>query len=89
METTKQWRVDIQLDEHDGKTHAKARMHSSSSGSLVGFGSARCNPSDLDIPEIGEELAAARALADLAHLLLDATVNDIDDVTHTHAEIHL
>lgn len=36
----------------------------------------------MEVPEIGDELAAARALADLAHYLLDATAADIEQLTH-------
>ena len=39
--------------------------------SLVGVGRSRRNPKDQSIPQIGEELAAARALHDLAHHLED------------------
>jgi len=38
---------------------------------LTGFGLAHRNPHDPDLPAVGEELAAARALSDLAHQLLD------------------
>jgi hypothetical protein len=34
------------------------------------------------VPEIGDELATARALADLAYKLLDATAADIEQFTH-------
>lgn len=39
--------------------------------SLVGAGRSRRNPKDQSIPQIGEELAAARALHDLANHLED------------------
>ena len=39
------------------------------------------------MPEIGDELAVARALSDLAHLLIDATVNDIEAMTHMPAHV--
>lgn len=42
---------------------------------------------DSNVPEIGDELAAARALADLSHQLLDAAVQDIEDVTHRPAHV--
>jgi hypothetical protein len=38
---------------------------------LTGFGLANRNPHDPNLPAVGEELAAARALSDLAHQLLD------------------
>ena len=39
--------------------------------SLVGRGRSRRNPSDPAVPQIGEELATARALHDLANHLTD------------------
>ena len=39
-------------------------------------------PSDESVPRIGDELAAARALSDLAHQLLAAAATDIESKTH-------
>ena len=39
---------------------------------FTGAGRARRNPTDTNMPIVGEELAASRALSDLAHKLLDA-----------------
>jgi hypothetical protein len=47
------------------------------------------NPTDRDIPEIGDELAVARALSDLAHKLLEVTAEDIEQITATPAQLHL
>ena len=49
---------------------------------MSGTGTARLNPSDRDVPEIGDELATSRALSDLAHRLLHAAAEDIEDLTH-------
>lgn len=80
--TTRVWAVEIFLAEHSGRTHAQARLRTGDRTHLMGRGSARLNPADRDVPEIGEELAASRALADLAHQLLDAAAGDLEDVTH-------
>jgi hypothetical protein len=80
--TTATWSVDIFLDEREGRTHAEARLRTGSRTHLVGTGSARLNPTDRDVPEIGEELAASRALSELAHQLLAAAADDIEGVTH-------
>lgn len=77
----KRWSVEIHIDEHNGSTRAQARLHNRDETGLVGVGSARRNPGDVDIPEIGDELAVSRALAELAHRLLDAAVADIEYVT--------
>lgn len=86
MDHTGQWRVDIYIDEHDGVTEATAHMHARDT-EITGQGTARCNPRDTDVPEIGDELAVARALADLAHALFDATVSDIETITHQRASV--
>ncbi len=43
-----------------------------------GTGVARRAPDDPSVPEVGEELAAARAFSDLAHQLLDAATERIE-----------
>ena len=45
---------------------------------LTGEGLARLHPVDRDVPSIGDELAAARALSELSHLLLDVAARDIE-----------
>jgi hypothetical protein len=87
MTEAKRWTVDIHIDEHEDRTRARALLHNRDETGLVGVGLARLNPADTNIPEIGDELAVARALADLAHQLIDATVTDIETVTHTPAHL--
>ena len=81
------WTVEIFLSDEDDHTHAEARLHSKDQTHLEGRGHARRNPSDRDVPEIGEEIAAARALSDLAHELLLAAADDIEAVTHHPATL--
>ena len=68
----KRWNVEVFIGEHEGKTRAEARLHTAEPTSHIGIGTARLNPTDSDVPEIGDELAVARALSDLSHQLLDA-----------------
>lgn len=84
---TKSWRVEILIGEREGRTYAEARLIPSAQPTLTGIGGARLNPADRDVPEIGDELAAARALSDLSHKLLEAVVDDIEGVTHEHVEL--
>ena len=81
MATTKRWNVEIFIDEHDGQTRAEARLQTVDATHLVGTGTARRNPRDVEVPEIGDELAASRALSELAHQLLDAAAADIEAMT--------
>lgn len=76
------WTMDIAIDEYDDHTRAQARLHTNAGTHHTGTGIARRNPADTDVPEIGDELAVARALADLSHQLIDATAGDIRKVTH-------
>lgn len=82
MIANKRWHVEIQIDEHEGRTRAVARLHNRDETGLVGLGLARLNPADRDVPEIGDELAVARALSDLGHQLLEAAAGDIEHITH-------
>lgn len=79
---TKRWTVEVIMSERGDHTHAEARLHTGEDTHLRGQGRARRNPADPQVPEIGDELAAARALSDLAHALLEAAAGDIEAVTH-------
>lgn len=87
LPVSKSWSVRIDLGEHDGKTRAIAHLHTGDRTSLIGTGLARLNPADPNVPEIGDELAAARALSQLAHALLEAAADDISDVLHKPVEL--
>ena len=83
----KTWTVQIEIGEHEGTTRAIAHLRTSDSTSLTGTGSARVNPADPNVPEIGDELAASRALSQLAHALLEAATDDIAGVLHKPVEL--
>jgi len=87
MNEAKRWNVVIDIDEHDGGTRAVARLHTRDTDNLVGVGLARRKPADRDVPEIGDELAAARALSELGHHLLSAAAEDIEAITHAAAAL--
>ncbi len=77
MDTVKKWTVQVDIDEHEDRTRAVARLHAGDQ-TLAGTGLARLNPTDRDVPEIGDELAVARALSELSHQLLDIAARDIE-----------
>jgi hypothetical protein len=83
------WTVQIDLDEHDGRTRAVARLRDRGPEELVGVGLARLNPVDRDVPEIGAELATARALSELSHRLLDVAATDIERQSGQEAHLVL
>jgi L-alanine-DL-glutamate epimerase-like enolase superfamily enzyme len=78
MDAVKTWTVQVQIDEHDSQTRAVALLRIDDSESITGTGLARLNPDDRDVPEIGDELAVARALSELSHRLLDAAAAEIE-----------
>jgi Rv2632c-like len=82
------WPVEISLHEEDGETRAEARLTRDSVG-MIGHGLARRSPDDQEIPQIGEEIAAARALSDLAHQLLSDAAGQIEGITHERAHLSL
>lgn len=84
---TKSWTVQIDIGEHDGTTRATAHLRTGDRTSLTGTGTARLNPVDSDVPEIGDELATARALSQLAHALLEAAADDISGVLHKPVDL--
>jgi hypothetical protein len=89
MATVKRWTVEVFINENDGRTSAQARLHTGEDAHLVGLGQARVHPTDRDVPEIGDELAAARALSDLSHALLAAAAGDIEAVTVQPAQLRV
>jgi hypothetical protein len=82
------WPVEISLREEAGKTLAEARLTRGGAG-MIGHGLARRNPDDQDVMQIGEEIAAARALSDLAHHLLSDAAGQIESITHERAHLSL
>jgi hypothetical protein len=83
MDAAKQWTVDVFISEHEEErvTRAEARLHTGDRTDLRGIGTARRNPHDREVPEIGDELAVSRALGDLARRLREATAADIEQLT--------
>ena len=84
MEHVAQWTAHVFLYEHDTSTQARVELDTGSNV-MIGVGVARRNPSDPEIPEIGDELAVARAVSDLAEQLLRAAGDDIRAMERLHA----
>lgn len=67
------WQVELTLVERGGQTTAHATLLADEPA-ITADGVAHLNPTDVDVPRIGDEVAAGRALKRLAeHLLSDAT----------------
>lgn len=71
------WRVNIDLFETGDETAAHAVLLAEAPEQLEARGLALRNPADTPVPEIGDEVAVARALHRLADRLLEVASADI------------
>jgi hypothetical protein len=86
---TRTWNVSVQISEDGQTTRAVAVLHTDAGTELRHEGFARRHPGDRDVPEIGDELATCRALAGLAHDLLEATAGDVEQNVGTGSPVHV
>ncbi|MFJ8631184.1 DUF1876 domain-containing protein [Streptomyces sp. NPDC093568] len=81
----KNWTVRIHITEDGDNTRAEAVLTTDDTPddmiAVTGRGVARRNPLDRPVPEIGDELAACRALEDLSIRLHDIAADDIVQLT--------
>lgn len=88
--TTQTWHVELFLSDQGDETYARAVLHGSSPQTQPeGVGTAHRAPRDANVPEIGAEVAAARALHALAHHLLDLAGDDISALEHHDVELRM
>lgn len=74
------WSIAIDLFEHGEDTQAHVVLSSDAPGHLDAHGAAHRRSGDLAVPEIGDEIAVARALRHLADRLLDTASADLTEV---------
>jgi hypothetical protein len=84
-ETT--WTITIEFTEDGDRTRADAIL-TGAPDELRGWGRARRNPADPDLPAVGEEVAAARALSDLTNHLLEQAAHRIEAWEGHPVELH-
>ncbi|MEU7109474.1 DUF1876 domain-containing protein [Streptomyces sp. NPDC046215] len=77
MSHTADWNVRLHLCEEEGTTKAQATLDTGTA-TVTGRGSATCAPEDKDVPAIGDEFAAGRALRDLGRQLLLTAEQDVE-----------
>jgi hypothetical protein len=87
MPHTMEWKVRLYLFEEEGTTKARAVVDTGTTA-LTGHGVAHRNPADMGVPEIGDELAAGRAMHDVAQQLVDAAERDIEGVSEPGSGRH-
>ena len=87
---TKTWHVEILIFEQDDETAAHAVLHTEAPEHVKAAGTAHRRPGDPDAPEVGDEVAAARALIALGTSLLGVAANDIEGLTdEAEGTVHL
>jgi hypothetical protein len=86
-EPEQNWQVNISFTEDADRTRADAILELASQR-FHGFGQAKRAPQDPSVPVIGQDLAAARALSDLSHKLLDAAAERIESFEGHPVELH-
>jgi len=87
VRAVKEWQIDVMIGEDNGRTYAEARLVTGIGDRMVGVGRAQVGQTDLDVPEIGDEVAVARALRDLGDRLLDTASGDIEGVTNEQVQL--
>ncbi|GAA2614185.1 DUF1876 domain-containing protein [Streptomyces axinellae] len=80
MSHTVEWKIRLDIFEDDEGTTKAHMVLDTGTAALSGHGSAHCHPADMNVPEIGDELAAGRATRDLAQQLLNIAERDIGAV---------
>ena len=81
------WRVNVTFTEEGERTRADAILELASQR-FHGFGQAKRSPEDPEVPVIGQDLAAARALSQLSHQLLDAAAQKIETREGHPVKVH-
>ncbi|WP_328403831.1 DUF1876 domain-containing protein [Streptomyces sp. NBC_00390] len=79
MTRSEEWKIDVFLSEEEGTTKARAVLDTGAT-KLTGSGTAHCNPQDVDVPKIGDELAASRAMTNLGRRLMSMADRDLEDM---------
>ena len=78
------WQVRVTIFESDDETHANVVLLSDSPAHLTARGESTRGAHDARVPEIGDEIAVARALRHLADQLIEVATGDIETMTGEH-----
>jgi hypothetical protein len=84
----KLWNISVTINERpdDRSTVATAHLTMEDGQDYTGTGAATRFPRDPQLPVVGDELAVARALAQLAGQLTASAYADIDDASYPLAD---
>lgn len=83
----REWTVRMSIVEAGDDTDAHAVLVADPAGPLTAWGRSHRAPEDRLDPEIGDDVAAARALRHLADLLMTTAESDISAVTGQDAQV--
>lgn len=75
------WHVEMEFQEDDQHTRAAALVRLPDGTEVRGHGHASRHRVDSNQPKVGEEIAGARALNELAEMLLGKAHDEIDTVS--------
>lgn len=81
MQHVREWPIRLYFFEEDGQTQARVSLKADAARLEV-EGEAQCEPGDFDVPEIGDEIAAGRALIALGEKLVHTGEADVEDLRH-------
>ena len=81
------WTVNVAFTEEGDRTRADATLDLADER-YHGYGRAKKAPEDPNVPLIGHDLAAARALSDLSHQLLHAAAARIEEREGHSVRVH-
>ncbi|MFI5983862.1 DUF1876 domain-containing protein [Streptomyces sp. NPDC051555] len=85
MSTLAGWHVELEFTEDGHRTNTAALLRLADGSEVKGRGYAMRHPSDPEQLRVGEEIAGARALMDIASQLLQKAHGEIDAATGRHS----
>lgn len=81
MKTAVGWHIELEFEEDNHRTRAAALVRLPDGNEVRAHGYASRHPSDTQQPRVGEEIAGARAMNELAMNLLTKAHDEIDEVS--------
>ncbi|MCX4908383.1 DUF1876 domain-containing protein [Streptomyces sp. NBC_00878] len=81
MKTAVGWHIELEFEEDDNRTRAAALVRLPDGNEVRAHGYASRHPVDSNQPRVGEEVAGARALNELAMQLLTKAHDEIDEAS--------
>ncbi|MET7525325.1 DUF1876 domain-containing protein [Streptomyces sp. NPDC005248] len=78
MKTAVGWHIELEFEEDNHRTRAAALVRLPDGNEVRAHGYASRHPSDAQQPRVGEEIAGARAMNELAMNLLTKAHDEID-----------